>query len=98
VVERSEWPWRFCALPFQGFYSAQAALLDPDPPGGGDPTLTLTSVVVYGSEPVATPAGSFIAWRVEVGPDHVAWYDTEAPHVLVAWEDGMEKWVLTSVE
>jgi hypothetical protein len=98
VIESSEWPWRFSALPFRGLYSAQAALLDPDPPEGGDPTLNRTSVVVYGSEPIATPAGNYIAWRVEVGDDYVAWYDAEAPHTLVALEDEMESWVLTSVE
>jgi len=98
VIERGEWPWRFSALPFQGIYSAQAALLDPDPPAGDEPTLTRASIVVYGSEPVATPAGTFIAWRVEVGPDHVAWYDAEEPHTLVALEDGNERWVLTSIE
>jgi hypothetical protein len=98
VIEGSEWPWRFSALPFQGFYSAQAALLDPDPIEGTEPTLTYTSVVVYGAEPIATPAGSFVAWRVEVGDHHVAWYDAEAPHTLVALEDGIESWVLTSVE
>ena len=98
VIERAEWPWRFSALPFRGVYSAQAVLLDPDPREGGDPTLSHVSVVVYGAEPIFTPAGTFVAWRVEVGPDHVAWYDAEAPHTLVAWEDGTEKWVLTSVE
>jgi membrane protease YdiL (CAAX protease family) len=98
LLEPGEWPWRFSALPFQGFYSAQAVLIDYDPPQGGDPALTRVSVVVYGSEPIATPAGTFIAWRVEVGPDHVAWYDAQEPHTLVALEDGMEKWVLVSVE
>jgi hypothetical protein len=98
VIECGEWPWRFSALPFQGVYSEQAILLDPDPPESSDPTLTRASVVVYGSEPLSTPAGTFIAWRVEVGPDHVAWYDAKAPHTLVALEDGIEKWVLTSAE
>lgn len=98
VIESGEWPWRFSALPFQGVYSAQAALLDPDPSGGGDPALTRAFVLVYGSEPVSTPAGTFVAWRVEVGPEHVAWYDAEAPHTLVALENGIERWVLTSAD
>jgi membrane protease YdiL (CAAX protease family) len=98
VIERAEWPWRFSALPFQGIYSAQAVLLDSDPLGGGDPTLSRVLVVVYGAEPIATPAGVFVAWRVEVGPNLVAWYDAESPHTLVALKDGGERWVLTSVE
>jgi membrane protease YdiL (CAAX protease family) len=98
VIESGEWPWRFSALPFRGVYSAQAALLDPDPREGGDPALANVSVVVYGAEPIATPAGTFVAWRVEVGPDRVAWYDSEAPHTLVALEDEIVKWVLVSVE
>jgi hypothetical protein len=98
VLEPGEWPWRLSALPFQGFYSAQVVLIDYALPKGGDPALTRVSVVVSGSEPIATPAGTFVAWRVEVGPDHVAWYDAESPHTLVALEDGIEKWVLVSVE
>jgi hypothetical protein len=98
VIERGEWPWRFSALPFQGFYSAQAALIEPDPPEGSDPTLTSVPVVVYGAEPIETPAGTFVAWRVEVGEKAVAWYDAQAPHTLVAMEDWTENWVLTSVE
>jgi hypothetical protein len=98
VIEGSEWPWRFMALPFQGVYSAQAALLDPDPTEGDDPTLSSTTVLVYGSEPVYTPAGTFVAWRVEVGEERVAWYDAEAPHTLVKLENWIEDWVLVSVE
>jgi hypothetical protein len=96
VVEADEWPWRFSALPFQAYYGAQVAVLDPDPPEGGDPTLVRTFAAIRGAEPVSTPAGTFVAWRVEVGPDRVAWYDAEEPHTLVAYEDGSERWVLTS--
>ena len=57
-----------------------------------------THVVVYGAEPVKTPAGTFIAWRVRVGDDLTAWYDVEHPHTLVALDNGMETWVLTSAK
>jgi len=55
-------------------------------------------VLVYGSELVSTPAGTFVAWRVEVGEERVAWYDVESPHTLVKLENGIETWVLVSSE
>jgi membrane protease YdiL (CAAX protease family) len=103
VLESAEWPWRFSALPFEGVYSAQAALVYPynlegASEEGSSPQIELTSVVVASAEPIRTPAGATIAWRVQVGDDWVAWYDSEAPYNLVALDNGVERWVLTSAE
>jgi len=102
VLESGEWPWRLSALPFSGFYSAQATLVDPGAFSEGieerGPAAERTHVVVYGAEPIKTPAKATIAWRVQVGDDRVAWYESEPPYTLVALDNGVERWVLTSVE
>jgi hypothetical protein len=102
ALESGEWPWRLSALPFGTFYSAQATLVDVDVGqeaiSDGDPAARPTYVVIYGAEPIKTPAGTYIAWQVRVGDDQTAWYDVERPHTLVALENNMETWVLTSVE
>jgi hypothetical protein len=100
-LESGEWPWRFSALPFDVFYSAQATMVDPEAwreAGDNGPTASPTHVVVYGAEPIKTPAGTFIAWQVRVGDDWMAWYDVERPHALVALDNGVETWVLMSAE
>jgi membrane protease YdiL (CAAX protease family) len=102
VLEASEWPWRLSALPFGVFYSAEAILVDPEAFAPYDeekgPGANPTHVVVYGAEPVKTPAGTFIAWHVRLGDDLTAWYDVERPHTLVTMDNGTETWVLTSIE
>jgi hypothetical protein len=54
-------------------------------------------VVVQGGEPIATPAGNYLAWRVEVG-EQTAWYDVEPPHTLLRYDDGQSIYLLTGVE
>jgi hypothetical protein len=103
VLESAEWPWRLSALPFEGFYSARASLVYPYTledrnDDVGTPRIEPTAVVIASAEPIKTPAGPYIAWRVQVGDDWVAWYDAKAPHTLVALDNGVEKWVLASVE
>jgi membrane protease YdiL (CAAX protease family) len=99
VLEGGEWPWRLSALPFSGFYSAGATMVDPEDwrEGTGDAVRPI-HVVVYGAEPIKAPAGTTIAWHVRVGDDITAWYDVEPPHTLVALDNGIEVWVLTSIE
>jgi len=40
------------------------------------------------------PAGIYVAWRVTVG-DATAWYDSEAPHTLVRYEENGVIWQLS---
>jgi membrane protease YdiL (CAAX protease family) len=101
VLESAEWPWRFSALPFEGVYSARVSVVHPyrleeASSDAGGPRLEPTSVVIAGAEPMKTPAGAYIAWRVQVGDDWVAWYDSESPYTLLSLDNGAERWVLTS--
>jgi hypothetical protein len=99
VLESSEWPWRLSALPFSDFYSAQATMVDANAQTEeAGVAVATTSVVVYGAEPIKTPAGTYITWQVRVGDQLTAWYDVERPHTLVALDNGVESWVLTFSE
>ena len=51
------------------------------------------ALVVTGEEMLATPAGNFLVWRVELG-DEIAWYTQEAPHTLVQYDNGFVTYVL----
>jgi hypothetical protein len=96
-----EWPWRLSQLPFGQGYIRQVALAYPlrwnQETQASVPTLDETYVQVVGAAPISTPAGSFIAWQVKVG-DKTAWYDQNAPHTLIQYEEGMLTYVLTAVE
>ncbi len=102
LLEYDEWPWRLSALPFQVFYAARSPMLTPyilqNTSGDGYPVVELTYVTVLGAEPIATPAGAFIVWRVQVGDKLVAWYHVEPPYTLVAFDNSIETWELVSVD
>jgi hypothetical protein len=95
------WPWRLSALPFQLAYSREATLLWPyrgvEGGEGRVPAKQDVFVVVRTADLVTTPAGEFVTWRVTVGDTHTAWYTVDAPHHLVAYDDGMVHWQLTEV-
>jgi membrane protease YdiL (CAAX protease family) len=97
-----EWPWRLSALPFQLAYSREGVLLWPyrsvDDSDDRAPAKKDVTVVVRTAEEISTPAGEFVTWRVTVGQSYTAWYTVEAPHHLVAFDDGMLSWRLTAVE
>ena len=96
-----EWPWRLSAMPFQIGYVGKVSLAWPSrysqEANHSVPTLDETVVSVQGAEPLATPAGNFIAWKVTMG-DQTAWYDTKIPYTLLRYDDGMVSYILTSVK
>lgn len=89
------WPWQLAGLPFVAGAVYEATLVLPqryDPAlERGVLTVTDTAVIIGGVEPLATPAGDFMAWRVTVG-DESAWYDVEAPHTLLQYDGGPLLW------
>jgi membrane protease YdiL (CAAX protease family) len=100
ILLMGEWPWRLSALPFSLSHSRKATLAWS---GGwrergkeSGPSAEDTHVVVRNAEPVWTPVGSFIAWRVTVGDRQTAWYDAEAPHTLVRYDDGGVTYLLAN--
>ena len=92
-----EWPWRLQALPFSLGYSRWISLARPllwsEEAQASVPQVVKTLLVVEGAEPLATPAGNFIAWRVKVG-DQTAWYDADIPHTLLQYDNGIERFML----
>ena len=92
-----EWPWRLMALDFQtgGIWRAQFVwpLRWVEQFNKSVPQTETVLVSVLGVEALVTPAGNFVAWRVEVG-DLTAWYDTQPPHTLLSYDNGMVRFVL----
>lgn len=97
-----EWPWRLSSLAFGVGYARQTTLAwtsnHSTETEGSHPSAEEAYVVVRGAEPLATPAGNFVAWRVTVGDRSTAWYDSAAPHALLRYESAGASYVLTSVE
>jgi len=99
-----EWAWRLSAMPFELAYAADATIVQLDEEGHAQ--LHPALVNVEGAEPIRTPAGTFVAWKVvviwedESGQEQqqTAWYDSDTPHTLVGFNDGMVRYVLQSLE
>jgi hypothetical protein len=102
VLLMGEWPWRLSALPFRLSHSGKATLAWPSDwreEGRGSGAISEdVCVVVRNAEPVWTPTGRFVAWRVTVGDRQTAWYNAEAPHTLVRYDDGAVTYLLVDVE
>ena len=101
ALVQPEWPWRLSGLPFAVGYAAQSKLLMVTPEGAL--AWVHASIVVRGGEPVWTPGGTYAAWRVDLryvddeGSSHTisAWYDAEAPHRLVRYDDAVLQYLLS---
>lgn len=99
-----EWPWRLSALPFQIAYGGSLPLFWVD--DAGQLQSSDAQIVVRGGEPTWTPAGIFITWKVTVTyvtlagdeVELVAWYEADAPHTLVRYDDGVVSYLLEAVE
>ncbi len=95
-----EWAWRLMALPFSVGLNQTAIYTYPsfwDPvTEKNHPATKEMSVIVSGAEPLALPAGNFIAWRVQVG-DWTVWYDINAPHTLLKYDARFATYFLVEV-
>jgi len=57
-----------------------------------------TTVTVLSQEKIAVPAGSFDTWHVEIQAGQFtqnAWYQVDAPHALVKYDNGTNRMVLS---
>jgi len=98
TLVEEEWPWRLMGLTFQPAQAKKAMFLSPlryqpDLNTSGPSTHNL-AVTVIGADFVRTPAGDFIAWKVQVGDEGSAWYEVQAPHRLIKLETQFETLVL----
>ncbi|MEA4910269.1 MAG: type II CAAX endopeptidase family protein [Anaerolineaceae bacterium] len=89
----NEWPWKINGLAFTIGLIEQVELAKPQP----EPALQEEILIVTGAEPLATPGGNYLAWRVEVGQQS-AWYDVNEPHTLLRYDDGQVTYVLTGIQ
>jgi hypothetical protein len=56
-----------------------------------------TTIAVVGTETIEVPAGSYEAWHVELQAGQStqnAWYQVDAPHMLVQYDNGANRMVL----
>ncbi len=90
LLVEGEWPWRMGGLPFKVGYGAYVPYLYPEE---GSPRLVRAYLLVERGEPVWTPAGNFVAWKVTVQYEtssgevtRSAWYDARPPHTLLQYE------------
>lgn len=101
---QDEWAWRLSALPFDIAYGSKALFVWVD--DAGQVHTDEVYVGVAGSETVWTPAGNFVTWKVTLAYttaegeeiETAAWYDVEAPHTLVRYDDGVVRYLLSSVK
>ena len=96
-----EWPWRVGTLAPNATYVRRATIVGPTVQSlfglSQDPPAQAGHLLVYGAEPVAAPAGNFIAWRVTAG-EQTAWFDIDDPETVVQFDDGHLIWALSEVE
>jgi hypothetical protein len=98
------WAWQLSGLPFQLPYGGKVDLVRVD--ASGDVHVYPAFVQIMGGEPVWTPAGTLTTWKVTVtytndaGDERVlaAWYQAQAPYVLVRYDDGAVSYVLADVD
>lgn len=100
----STWPWRLRGLPFEIGYGSQISFAWLDAAGAAQVSPAYVSVV--GAEPVWTPAGAFVAWKVALTytlPEDAevtlaAWYTAESPHTVVRYDEGDVSYLLAAAE
>ncbi len=96
-----EWPWRLLALPVGYPYRVKAQLASPalwsQELQKSIPIAQPVLVNVSTSEPVDTPAGRVICWKVQVG-NFTAHYSVEPPYRLIRYNDGVVSYVALGTE
>lgn len=104
VLMPYEWAWRLSALPLELATGGNTPVIALDAPDQDRVRSSFVNVV--GGEPVWTPAGTFVTWKVTVtwqnseGQEQTqtAWYDAAAPHTLVRLDDGAVIYALHTIE
>lgn len=96
-----EWPWRLSGLAWQTTTTQRTTLIwlsqYSEALNRGIPQAEGEILLLSGAEPVAVPAGNFIAWRVNLGRQ-TAFYDSEAPHVLLLYDSDFVRYELSEYE
>lgn len=95
-----EWPWRLGQIPFEIGYGAMLPYVWLD--ATGQIQISEAYVGVVSGESIWTPAGNFVAWKVELvyeSPEGdevtlTAWYAEDGPHTLVGYNDTQVTYLL----
>lgn len=93
-----EWPWRLMGQTFSAGVARETSVVWPAQYDASLGISTITQrdqvMVVIGLDTVTVPAGTMFTWKVELG-DQTAWYELDAPHRLVKWDNGMITYEMT---
>jgi len=99
VLLPGEWPWRLTASEFSELSAWMVSVVSIQADGfqqvQADGTSDHPILQNQGAEPLAVPAGNYIAWKVTLG-EQTAWYDSQAPHTLLRYDDGQHSLRLAS--
>jgi membrane protease YdiL (CAAX protease family) len=92
------WPWQLAGMPMEQGANGRVVIFSPftwrEKTRDNGPQARAEIVNVVEIENVDTPAGSFSAWRVDLGTRATAWYDAADPRRVVKFFNGVETWYL----
>ena len=92
------WPWQLAGLKLEQDANGRVVIFNPftwrEKTRDNGPQARAEVLKVVGMEEVLTPAGSFSAWRVDLGTRATAWYDSADPRRVVKFFNGVETWYL----
>jgi hypothetical protein len=94
AIENDQLLMTLRALPFADRYEVKLVTVV-----GQNAAKVDTTVRVKGKEKVDVPAGTFEAWKVELDfgqGTQQAWYQVDAPHNMLQYDNGTTKMVLTT--
>jgi hypothetical protein len=102
VLLELEWPWRSMYLSAQAGTAYKTPLghlllwdpeLEKSVPGVKEELLR-----VYPLEKLQTPAGSFETWKIALGREEAAWYESGGRGRVVQYDDGMVVYSLQKID
>jgi hypothetical protein len=93
AIDNDQFLMTLRALPFAEGYTADYVVVVAQ-----NALKVATTVSVLAMETIEVPAGSYNAWHVELQAGQStqnAWYQADAPHMLVQYDNGTNRMVLT---
>jgi hypothetical protein len=93
AIDNDQFLMTLRALPFAEGYKASYVVIVAQ-----NALKANTTVVVQAQEQIEVPAGSFQTWHVELDSGQTqqfAWYQVDAPHLLVQYDNGTHRMLLT---
>jgi membrane protease YdiL (CAAX protease family) len=98
IVPDYTWPWQLAGIQLEAGEMGEVIRFNPftwrDATQDSGPVWESRLVSVAGLEEVVTPAGSFSAWKVQLGDNQTVWYSLNDGLSVVKFFNGAETWSL----